>query len=222
MADKSKRAVNGQGKPATPATGPPGALGNKFAADLRGLTAQLQDLVKSTGGVQEYGALLEAKDSLEKKLQDRQSEVSQLSKDAEDSKKKHITETSEMRERIKQLEARTAWLQDDYGRKYTEWSKSSNSHEATYRELSEAQCKLRESQKAAAAARSETDTLRRDYKKQESDLDDSIRHYASYQKKLQIRDLEVEELEHRVDSADIERRNAVERLGILPLDSEDV
>ena len=90
-------------------------------------------------------SLLGAKDSLEKKLQGRQSEVSQLNKDAEDSKKKHVTDTSEMRERIKQLEARTAWLQDDYGRKYTEWSRSSNSHGATSRELSEAQCKLEES-----------------------------------------------------------------------------
>ena len=222
MADKSKRTVNGQGKPATPAAGLPGAHGSRFAADLRGLTAQLQDLVKSTGGVQEYGALLEAKDSLENKLQGRQSEVLQLSKDAEDSRKKHVAETSEMRERIKQLEARTAWLQDDYGRKYTEWSRSSNSHEATRRELSEAQCKLQESQKAAAASRSEINALRRDCRKQESDLDDSIRHCASYQKKLQIRDLQVEELEHKMDGADAERRNAVERLGILPLDSEDV
>lgn len=222
MADKNKRAVNGQGKAAAPAAGPPGAHGSRFAADLQGLSNQFQELVKNTGGVQEYGTLLEAKEGLEKKLRGMQLEVSQLRKEMEDSKKSHAAETSEMQKKIGQLEVHTSWLQDDYGRKYTEWSESSKSHETTSRELSEAQFKLRESREAAAAARSETHVLREDNDKQERDLSDVLRHCKVYETQLRFRNLEVQELKHKLDEATVERQDAVKQLGILPLDVDSV
>lgn len=223
MADKNnKRGVNGQGKAASPATGPPGAHGIKFSADLRGLHDQFQELLKSTGGVQEYGALLGEKESLQKKLQGMQLEVSRLTRDMEDSKKSHAAQTSEMQRRIEQLETHTSWLQNDYGKKYTEWSKSGESHEVTSKELAEVRVELRESQMAAAAARSETKGLRKDCDKQAKDLGDALRHCKFYDKKLKIWDLEVEELKQRVGEATVERQDAVEQLGLLPLDTESV
>ena len=223
MADKNnKRVVNGQGKAAAPATGPPGTHGNRFGANLRGLRDQLQELLKSTGGVQEYGALLEAKEGLQRKLQEMQLDISRLRKEMEGSKKSHEAETCEMQRKIEQLEEHTSWLQDDYGRKYAKWSESSKSHVAMSRELSEAQGKLTDSKKAEAAARSELHALRGDYKKQEKGLGDALRDCASYKRQLQIRNLEAEGLKHRVEEATAERQAAVEQLGILPLDPESV
>ena len=136
MAGKNERAINGQGKTGTPSTDPPGARGVKLANDLRSVSIQFQGFVKSTDSVQECGSLLEAKASLEKKLRDKQTEVSQLREEKRDIEEKHAIETRETRIEIEILKVHTSRLHEEYGRRYTEWDRSRETYEKTSNELS--------------------------------------------------------------------------------------
>lgn len=222
MAGKNERAVNGQGKTANPPTDPPGARGVKLANDLRALGTSLQDLVKSTDGLQECGSILEAKESLEKKLRDSQTEVTRLRKEKRDIDERRATETRESRIKIEASEAHTSRLHEEYGRKYTEWDKSRETYEETSNELSRVRAQLTEARDAAATATAEIQALQRSYSKQKKDLEEARKRYTSCQEELQFQDVEIKKLQRRLEQAVSEKQRAVEHLGMVPLDRASV